>query len=469
MTFNNYDARTMTTVPSLNFDRTVGYDTIVGFHDLFTQIVNADSMQDTKIPAVFGQIPTIRGIASEGTRSYPTQIKISGELAQGAVVVKNEVMETFDIQSYVEQSFRPTQVEAFIDYSATQGYTEEPDIINIETFAVAGAFTRFIRQITLNMMIKTLTEKKQTVSTYEGRLIVPAAAPVAFNPAIDDPTKALDFSAITKTSTDEEITAIVEAACAALWDLEQFRGKQAVILLPSSLWRRVVIALRKGYGRDLIRSDLSEMFLENTNERMAVRYNTFNFLDVVFIGIPSETVPDFGVSFENIINVDGFPADFNKAFPTDLSIAFFTDGICMSEQAMDILVGINRSDSYGKIAGVGIRSNDFSAEGVNLDKNIKMMMLEGVAKGRLYSDFGNKKMYSTSGYNQRSYTQFEYLQRSANKRIADSSRFKAKTFIVFDVIRKNGVINVKLPATPPVTPFRSNTVVSRPNSSTKAV
>lgn len=436
--------RTTATIPSVNFDRSSSYDRIIGFHDLIETIAQSDQKRDVRIPAPFAGIGLIRGISQEGSIVMPRSMGIKGKLAYGHKVSYNEPMLTYDIQKYDEQVFQPKRIRGFMDFSATQGYREDPRVTTMETYMVINSFIRYFRQIALNLFIRDISTVKQKVGNYIYK-VHSGPTEVNFNVALDTPADELDLSAVTPTADTADVYAAVSLVCEKLFGEYAFRGEFPVVLVPSKVWYKMSDSLRRELDGLLIRDEMTDVFLSNTLDRKLSLYNVFFFNNVYFIGVPEQIVRDFSVGFEDIVGVDGFPTDYATTFPTNKGVAFFPSGVVMSEQFYELIVGVNRAQGVSLSQGVAVNSNSFASGQYNLDSTIRMLMLDTVYTSRIYSDFAQRNLVSISGNPVRAYTQLECSVRDDNEDIVNSMRTKLVTFSCNDIIKPRAVNTIKLP------------------------
>lgn len=443
---DNFGLRTTAAVPAVNFNRSESYDRIIGFHDLLAQIANSDQERDVRIPVPFAGIRVVRGITQEGSLVMPRNIGIRGEYHYGHTVSYNENMQNFDFHKYQEQVLNPKRIYGFFDFSGTQGYREDPSVVSMETFMVVNSYIRYFRQVVLNLFIREISTKTQLVGTYDRRIFT-APTTANFNVALNGGTE-LDLSAVTDGATSAAIYNAASAVCKALYAEYQFRGEYPVVLIPSKVWYLLSDGIRRELNGLLLREDIRDVFLSNTQDRKLTLYNTFFFNNVWFVGVPEVIVPDFSVTFDDVVGEGSgatqFPQNYDEAFPNNKGVAFFPSGVCMSEQSYELLIGINRVTGIGLGGGVAINPTAFASGRFNLDANIKMHMMDSIATSRIYSDFAQRNLVTINGAPPRAYTQVECCVRSDNKDIVNNMRTKMVTFTCNDIIKPNAVNTIKL-------------------------
>ena len=423
---------------------------VVGFHNLLNSSLRFDKSLPLAFPMSFSEIQSFNQFSKPSTIENVRKVIFEGSIFSSEKYQKKEALHTFGFQDYEDQLIESVALTTNYDFSVSQVIKNNKSAIGLEVMASIHEFMRKIQQVQLFKLIADLTTKKQTIiPIIDG--VRGAPAQVAFNPGIDDPTKVIDFSTITDTSTPEDIYKAVTKLVTTIRSIVNLTGRRWVVLIPKTLHDIINVGLSMHLAslNMTIRKDRSDVFASDWFERQSIVYDGFIYRDIEFYGIPEYIVQSYSAEIKFTVPAgETMWADYDKPFANGFGVAFVPSAIGCTGQTRDFLSGawrfIGEGDSDIEIIPRDNYGNVFSEK-----QAFDMMVREGAIQSFVTSDFSNRRL---TDLGEAHYTALEFLTRSHDVYMGHNSRIKMYTLICNDILMPNGALSIKVPPPPP--PFR---------------
>lgn len=420
---------------------------VVGFHNLLNSTLRFDRALPLAFPMSFADIQSFNQFSKPSSIENVRKVIFEGSIFSSEKYQKKEPMNTFGFQDYEDQLIQSIGLTTNYDFSVSQVIKNNQSAIGLEVVCSIHEFMRKMQQIQLFKLITDLTTKKQTIIPITNG-VRQAPTEVAFNPAVDDPTNAIDFSAINDATSSEDVYNAVTELIDYIKSVPNLYGRRWIVLLPRKLTDTINIKLSMHLAslNMTIRKDRSDIFASDYFERQQMVYDGFVYRDVEFYGIPEGIVQSYSAEIKfSVPSSETMWTNYDKPFANNFGVAFVPSAIGCSAQTRDFLSGAWRFIGEGDNDLELLPRDNFG--NVFAEKQMfEMMVRQGAMQSFITSDFSNRRL---TDMGEAHYTAIEFLTRSHDIYMGHTSRVKMYTLICNDILQPNGAISIKVPAPTP--------------------